>query len=73
LRRMRWAWYVARMGERRGVYDVFVGKPERKRPLGTPRCRWDNMKRDLQEVGCGGMEMDRAGSEYGQVAGTCEW
>jgi len=45
------------MGERRGVYRVFVGKPEGKRPLGIPRLRWeDNIKMDLQEVGCGGMD-----------------
>jgi hypothetical protein len=51
---MRWAGYVARMGEGRGVYTVLVGKPEGKRPLGRPRCRWeDNIKVDLQEVGCG--------------------
>jgi len=43
-------------GERRGVYRVLIGKPEGKRPLGRPRCRWeDNIKMDLQEVGCGGM------------------
>jgi hypothetical protein len=42
------------MGERRGVYRVLVGKPERKRPLGRPRLRWeDNIKMDLQEVGRG--------------------
>ena len=39
-RRMRWAVHVARMGERRGVYRVLVGKPEGKRPLGRPRRRW---------------------------------
>ena len=45
------------MGERRGVYRVFVGKPEGKRPLGRPRHRWeDNIKMDLQEVGCGGTD-----------------
>ena len=56
-RRMRWAGHVARMGERRGVYRVLVGKPEGKRPLGRPRHRWeDNIKMDLQEVGCGGMD-----------------
>ena len=45
------------MGERRGVCRVLVGKPEGKRPLGRPRRRWeDNIKMDLQEVGCGGME-----------------
>jgi hypothetical protein len=39
------------------VYRVLVGKPEGKRPLGIPRCRWeDNVKMDLQEVGCGGMD-----------------
>ena len=54
---MRWAGHVARMGERRCVYRVLVGKPEGKRPLGRPRHRWeDNIKMDLQEVGCGGMD-----------------
>jgi len=39
------------------VYRVLVGKPEGKRPLGKPRCRWeDNIKMDLQEVGCGVMD-----------------
>jgi len=48
---------VALMGEGRGVYRVLVGKPEGKRPLGRPRRRWeDNIKMDLQEVGCGGMD-----------------
>ena len=38
------------------MYRVLVGKPEGKRPLGRPRRRWkDNIKMDLQEVGCGGM------------------
>jgi len=51
-RRMRWAGYVALMGEGRGVHRVLVGKPEGKRPLGRPRRRWeDNIKTDLQEVG----------------------
>jgi hypothetical protein len=50
-REMRWTGHVARMGERRGVYRVLVGKPEGKRPLGRPRSRWeDNIKMDLQEV-----------------------
>ena len=45
---------MARMGEERGAYRVLVGKPERKRPLGRPRRRWvDNIRMDLQEVGCG--------------------
>ena len=56
-RRMRWAGLVARMEEGRGVHQVLVGKPEGKRPLGRPRCRWeDTIKMDLQEVG---------GCEYG--------
>ena len=62
-RRMRWAGHVARMGERRGVYWVFVGKPEGKRPLGRPRHRWeDNIKMDILEVECGRYGMDRSGS-----------
>jgi hypothetical protein len=55
--RMRWAGHVARMGEGRGVYRVLVGKPEGKRPMGRPRCRWEeNIMMDLQEVGCGGVD-----------------
>ena len=47
---------MARMGQGKGVHRVLVGKPEGKRPLGRPRRRWeDNIKLDLQEVGCGGM------------------
>ena len=47
-RRMRWAGKMARMGEERGVYRVFVGKPEGKRPLRRPRRRWvDNIRMDL--------------------------
>ena len=54
---MIWAGHVARMGERRGVYRVLVGKRKGKRPLGRPRRRWENtIKVDLQEVGCGGMD-----------------
>jgi hypothetical protein len=45
------------VGEGRGVYRVLVGKPEGKRPLGRPRCRWEDIiKMDLQEVGCEGMD-----------------
>jgi hypothetical protein len=51
-RRMRWAGHVARMGKGRNVYRVLVGKPEGKRPLGRPRCRWeDGIKMDLEEIG----------------------
>jgi hypothetical protein len=46
------------MGERRGIYRDLVGKPEGHRPIGTPGCRWENnIKVDLQEVGCGGMDL----------------
>ena len=56
-RRMRWAGYMERMGEERVVYRVLVGIPEGKRPLGRPRRKWvDNIKMDLQEVGCGYMD-----------------
>ena len=65
-RRMRWAGHVACMGER-GVYRVLVGKPEGRRQLGRPRRRWvDNIRMDLQEMGCGymdwiGLAQDREG------------
>ena len=56
-RRIRLVGHLARMGETRGVYRILVGKPEGKRPLGRPRPKWeDNIKMDLQEVGCGVME-----------------
>ena len=56
-RRVRYVEHLARMGDRRGVYWVLVGKPEGKRPLGGPRHIWeDNIKLDLQELGCGGMD-----------------
>jgi hypothetical protein len=45
------------VGEGRGRYRVLVEKPDGKRPVGKPRCRWeDNIKMDLQEVGCGCMD-----------------
>jgi hypothetical protein len=51
-RRMRWAGHLARMGEKRNVYRILVGKPERKRPLGRPRHKWiNNIKIDLLEIG----------------------
>jgi hypothetical protein len=49
---MRWVGYVAEMGEKRNVYMLLIGKPEGKRPLGRPRCRWmDNIKMDILERG----------------------
>ena len=56
-RRIRWAGHVARMGEGRGLYRVLLGKPEGRRPVGRTRRRWvDNIRMDLQEVGCGYMD-----------------
>ena len=50
-------WACGGMGEERGVYRALVVKPEGKRPLGRPRHRWvDNIRMDLQEVGCGYMD-----------------
>jgi hypothetical protein len=60
---MRWAGHVARMGEDRGVHRVLVDKPEGNRPLGKPRCRWeDSIKIDLQEIGGGSWGLDGVGS-----------
>jgi hypothetical protein len=64
-RRMRWVGYVARMGEKRNVYRLLIGKPEGKRPLGRPRRRWiGNIMIDLLDIGlCGvgwiGLAQDR--------------
>jgi len=56
-KRMRWAGHVVHMGEERGVYSVLVGKLKGRRPLGRPRRRWvDNIRMDLQDVGCGYMD-----------------
>ena len=68
-RRMRWAGNVAGIGEGCGVYRVLVGKPEGRRPMGRPRRRWeDNIKIDLQEVGCG----DRDWIELAQDRDRCQ-
>jgi hypothetical protein len=56
-RSMRWVGHVARTGENRHIYWILVGKPERKRPLGTVRRRLkNNIKMYLREIGCGGMD-----------------
>jgi len=71
---MRWAGHVAHMWKYRGVYKLLMGKPEGKRQLGRPRYRWeDNIKMDLQEVGCGvwtGLIWLRIGTGGGHL---CMW
>ena len=58
-------------GERRGVYGILVQKPEGKRPLGKPRCRWeDNIKMDLQEVGWGSMDWIELAQNIDRWAGN---
>jgi hypothetical protein len=57
LKRMRWAWHVARMRRKRNAYRILVGKPKGEIPLETPRHMWeDNIKMDLVEVGWGGVD-----------------
>jgi hypothetical protein len=60
------------MGERRGVYKVLVGTPEGKKPCGIPRHRFnDNIRRDLQEMGWGGLDWINLAQDN-VVAGACE-
>jgi hypothetical protein len=55
-RSMQWAGHVARMKATRNAYGVLVGKPEGRRPVGRPRCKWeDNIKLDSREIGGGNM------------------
>jgi hypothetical protein len=56
-RSVRWAGHVTRRGEKRNAYRILVGKHTGKRPLGRSRRRWvDNIKMDLREIGCGGVD-----------------
>jgi hypothetical protein len=72
-RRMRWAGHVARMREDRGMYKVLVGKPEGRRLLERPRCRWeDGVSMDLREIGLGVCGLDSTGPGQGPVTGCCE-
>jgi len=61
------------MDEERGVYRVLLGKSEGRRPLGRPRRRWvDNIRMDLQEVGCGYMDWIGLVRDRDKVADACE-
>jgi hypothetical protein len=56
-RRVRWAGHMARIGEEKGAYNILVGRPEGRRPLGRPRRRWeDNIKMGLREIGFGDVD-----------------
>jgi hypothetical protein len=69
-RRMRWAGHIACIGKKRNANRVLVGKPEGKRPLGRPRCRWeDNIKMGLRQEWYG---QDSSCSGEGPVEGSCE-
>jgi hypothetical protein len=74
---MEWAGHVAHVGERRGIYRVLVKNPEGKSTLGRHRCRWENnIKIDLQEVGCGGMDwidVDQDGDRWRAYAVMNLW
>jgi hypothetical protein len=73
-KRMRLAGYVARMGATRNAYRILVGKPKGKRPLRRPRRRWvDNIKMDLREIGCDGMdwiELAQDRDQWGALVNT---
>jgi hypothetical protein len=73
-RRMRWSGHVACMGEGRGAYRVLVRRPEGKRPLGRPRCRWeDDIKMDLREIGIDGVnwiQLPQDGVQWQACANT---
>jgi hypothetical protein len=62
-RRMRWAGHVACMGEGRGGYRILVGRPEGRRPLGRPRCRWEDSNKMDFNTWYGGYGLDWCGSE----------
>ena len=72
--RIRFARHVTSVGERRGVYRCLVGKPEGKKPLGRPRCRWeDNNKVDLQGVGYGGVDWIELAQDRDRLGQFCMW
>jgi hypothetical protein len=62
------------MGEKRNAYRLLVGKPEGKRPIGRPRCRWvDNIRMDLGEVGWGDVDWIDLAQDKKQVESSCEF
>jgi len=66
--RMRLAGHVARMGEKWGVYRFLWRKLEGKKPLGRSRHRWENnIKMDLQELGCGGIDWTDLAQDSGRM------
>jgi hypothetical protein len=70
-RLMRWAGHVARMGEERKVYNILVGKPEGKRPLGRPRRRWeDGIRMDVREIGLGRVDWIRLAQDRDRWRGV---
>jgi hypothetical protein len=65
-RRMRWAGHAARIGETMNAYRILVGKPDGKRPLGRPRCRWvDNIEMDLRKRGWDGLDWIDLAQDHG--------
>jgi hypothetical protein len=67
------SWHLARMGEKRNVYRLLVGKPEGKRPLGRPRCRWiDNIKMDLLKIGLSVVDWIGLAQDTYRVESSCE-
>jgi hypothetical protein len=68
---MRWPGHVARKTEKSHAYRILVGKPEAKRPLGRPICRWvNNIKIDLREMGWIGLIWLRIGTSGGALVNT---
>jgi hypothetical protein len=61
------------MGEVRGAYNILVGRSEGRRPLGSPRHRWeDNIKMDLREIGFGNVDWIHLAQDRDRCAGSCE-
>jgi len=67
-----WAGHVARMGEKRNAYRVWVGKPEGKRPLGRPTRTLSIIFKRSSGKTAKQRGLDLSGSEQGKVAGSCE-